>query len=74
MTQDDHQDLHRELEREADDLEHAGQDLDQKLQQTKADWESRQSSESVPGAEGTPGGLQAAAEESDDDGSDDEDA
>ena len=72
MTQEDHQDLHRELEREADDLEHAGQDLDQKLQQTKADWESRQNSESVPGAEGTPGGLEAAA--ADDSGDDDEDA
>ena len=60
-----HEDLHRELEREADDLEQAEGDLGDKIDQTRATWEQNKGSQGVPGAEDTPGGLEGLAERDD---------
>ncbi len=67
-----HEDLHRELEREADDLERAEGELGDKIDQTRATWEQNKGSQGVPGAEDTPGGLEGLAEREDESSDDDE--
>ena len=54
-TERDHQELAAEAEREADDLEHQGDKLEEDIDATKADWERKQGDESVPGAVPDPG-------------------
>ncbi|MBA3305689.1 MAG: hypothetical protein H0U25_07165 [Thermoleophilaceae bacterium] len=54
-TGSDHQDLAAEAEHEAEDLKRQGDKLDDDIQATKADWESKQEDQSVPGAVPDPG-------------------
>jgi len=54
-TGSDHQDLAAEAEHQAEDLKHQGDKLDDDIQATKADWESKQEDQSVPGAVPDPG-------------------
>jgi hypothetical protein len=68
-----HEDLHRDLEREADDLERAEDELGDKIEKTRSTWEQNKSSGGVPGAENTPGGLEGLAEREGDDSGDDSD-
>ena len=68
-----HEDLHRDLEREADDLQRAESDLGDRIDQTRSTWEQNKSSQGVPGAEGTPGGLEGLAEREDESGDEQDD-
>jgi hypothetical protein len=68
-----HEDLHRDLEREADDLQRAEDELGDKIDQTRSTWEQNKTSQGVPGAENTPGGLEGLAER-EDESSDDADS
>ena len=52
----DHQELAAEAEREAEDLEHQGDKLEEDIDAAKGDWERKQEDESVPGAIPDPGG------------------
>ncbi|MDQ3644271.1 MAG: hypothetical protein M3356_02025 [Actinomycetota bacterium] len=49
-TGSDHQKLGAEAEREAEDLKHQGDKLDEDIEAAKADWEHKQGDQSVPGA------------------------
>ena len=70
-----HEDLHRELEREADDLARAEDELGDKIDKARTTWEQNKSSQGVPGAENTPGGLEGLAErEGESSGDDDADS
>ncbi len=51
----DYEELAAQAEREADDLKHQGDKLGDDIEDTKADWESKQADSSVPGALPDPG-------------------
>jgi chromosome segregation ATPase len=46
----EHDEVYERAEREADDLERKKDKLDEDIERTRKDWESKQSDESVPGA------------------------
>jgi hypothetical protein len=46
----EHERIHEEAEREADDLEHRTEELGKHVDETRQDWESKKSDESIPGA------------------------
>jgi hypothetical protein len=46
----EHEQLHERAEREADDLERRSEELGERIDRTRQDWESKKSDESVPGA------------------------
>jgi hypothetical protein len=58
---DPHEEKAQELEREADFLEKGGKRVDDMIQSTREDWDSKKSSSQAPGAadpeEAAPGGL-----------------
>jgi hypothetical protein len=47
---DEHEQIHEQAEREADDLERRTKELGEHVKQTRDDWESKKSDVSVPGA------------------------
>ncbi len=51
---EDHRKLHDELEREAGEMEEAGDELGEDTRAVRADWEQKQADEGVPGAEAEP--------------------
>jgi hypothetical protein len=46
----EHDRLHERAQREADDLERRGEKLDEEIDRTRQDWESKKSDQGVPGA------------------------
>lgn len=50
MTESEHERVHKEAEREADDLERRNEKLGERIQKTRQDWESKKGDEGVPGA------------------------
>ena len=50
----DHEETAERLEREADDMEHRGRQVDEDIEAAREDWERKQLDDSVPGAEGEP--------------------
>ena len=46
----EHERIHEQAEREADDLERRNEELGEHVRETRQDWESKKSDESVPGA------------------------
>ena len=50
MTEHEHEQIHEQHEREADDLEHEGQKLKQHIKEARDDWEAKKNDPSVPGA------------------------
>ena len=47
----EHEERSEELEQEADKLEQESEKLEERIGETKQDWESKKSDESVPGAQ-----------------------
>ena len=50
MTEHEHEQIHEQHEREADDLEREGQRLKEHIKEARDDWESKKTDDSVPGA------------------------
>lgn len=50
MTESEHERVHEQAEREADDLERRNEELGEHVQEARDDWESKKHDESVPGA------------------------
>jgi hypothetical protein len=50
MTEQEHERIHEEAEREADDLERRNEELGEHAQQARQDWDSKKSDTTVPGA------------------------
>ena len=46
----EHERIHEEAEREADDLERRNKQLGESIDKTRQDWESRKGDEQIPGA------------------------
>jgi hypothetical protein len=57
----DHEETAARLEREADDMEHRGRQIDDDIEAAREDWERKKADDNVPGAAGEPsraeGGL-----------------
>jgi len=47
---EEHERIHEEAEREADDLERRNEELGEHVDKARQDWESKKSDEAVPGA------------------------
>jgi chromosome segregation ATPase len=47
----EHERIHERAERQADDLERRNEKLEDEIQQTRQDWESKKHDEQVPGAQ-----------------------
>jgi hypothetical protein len=47
----EHDKLHDRAQREADDLERRGDQMDEQIERARQDWESKKADESVPGAQ-----------------------
>lgn len=47
----EHERIHERAERQADDLERRGEKLEDEIQETRQDWESKKGDEKVPGAQ-----------------------
>jgi hypothetical protein len=50
---EEHDEAAEKLEREADHMEELGDELKENIEETREDWEAKQRSESVPGAQET---------------------
>ena len=50
MAEQEHERIHEEAEREAEDLERRNKELGEHVEQTRQDWKSKKQDESVPGA------------------------
>jgi hypothetical protein len=74
---EEHDERADELEREADDLDEQGDRVEQHIDETRSDFEGKLSDSSVPGAQdeagALPGGVDASAEEDEDDNTDESD-
>ncbi|HEX6461412.1 MAG TPA: hypothetical protein VF032_21025 [Thermoleophilaceae bacterium] len=46
----EHERIHEQAERDADDLKRRNEELEEHIKETRQDWESKKSDESVPGA------------------------
>ncbi|HKN95280.1 MAG TPA: hypothetical protein VJU60_13175 [Thermoleophilaceae bacterium] len=46
----EHERIHEDAEREADDLERRNEQLGERIDKTRQDWESKKADEQVPGA------------------------
>lgn len=55
MSENDHEKLADELEREADRLTEHSEELEDQVKDARSDWERKRSDESVPGAPPPPG-------------------
>jgi chromosome segregation ATPase len=51
MTEQEHEQVHEQLEREADDLERQSDKLEEQIKDARGDWEAKKSDESIPGAQ-----------------------
>jgi hypothetical protein len=54
MTEPEHERIHEQAEHEADDLQRRNEELGERVQKTRDDWESKKHDESVPGARPEP--------------------
>jgi hypothetical protein len=52
MAEQEHERIHEEAEREADDLERRNKELGEHVDEVRQDWESKKSDEGTPGALG----------------------
>jgi hypothetical protein len=50
----EHEEQAERLEREADDMEHQGEKVDEHIDRTRRDWEAKEEDASVPGAQPDP--------------------
>jgi hypothetical protein len=50
MSDAEHERIHEQAEREADDLERRNKQLDEHIKETRQDWEAKKSDEAIPGA------------------------
>jgi hypothetical protein len=51
MTEHEHEQIHEQHEREADDLEREGQRLKEHIKEARDDWEAKKNDDSVPTAQ-----------------------
>jgi hypothetical protein len=46
----DFEELHDAAEREAEDMQRRGEQVDERIEKARADWEAKKADESIPGA------------------------
>jgi hypothetical protein len=50
MTESEHERIHEQAEREADDLERRNEELGEHVKEARGDWESKKNDQTIPGA------------------------